>query len=695
MNKKTTWKIVTGICLIAILLPVLSVLTPTTASADPKAAPYPYAMEAFGQDHSDVYSTANTITVDGTMSAAEKNSYVLINSFGQSSGASDGIFVSAPGDTAGSAITDIATEYRPKQLNIYATYDDEYLYFYYDLISRTYSASKYALAMYLGTNFGETSESPFSGAKSYSMLLSASGGATGSGSGTDYVYAERSAKTDSATDSTGTYDQNNTTYEIKIARSSVSFNDGDRLYLYAFVGFYNGSSGVSYWHYGLSKDLALPTGQTIGEAFKADYGTTRNIIPHVINMMGTAPSKTYAKPEITSLSAEVSGTTYAYTASYAVEGSGITAKGILKGATANIGKTNLSYTNEGTNLNGSGAYTFQITDSSFVTLRPYAVYSDGTVVYGDYVTVSNHFYDAQNKEFDAEYNVLMIGCSFNYYYLDELIQIAAADGIKLNICNTYWSGVPAKNTWNWLIHDYTNNDTQEGENVLTFISHVDNPAGTTISTNMNTKDCLAWKENLERPEWDFISVQDHYGINESNSYEKCMEESVPYLPNIFRYLEATEPNATLLMHQTWSFQVGYVNGSWSMASAEQQAAEHENIKKTIYTISQMMNPPKKLSGYDFFPVVPSGNAWALARANSLIGDTLCNKGTGGDNYHDGTTGGGQYLNACTWYETITGRSCLGNTWRPTEYTISEAKISALQEAAHQAVADLYGANYAK
>ena len=66
----------------------------------------------------------------------------------------------------------------------------------------------------------------------------------------------------------------------------------------------------------------------------------------------------------------------------------------------------------------------------------------------------------------------------------------------------------------------------------------------------------------------------------------------------------------------------------------------------------------------------------------------------GDYYHDGDIGGGQYLNACVWYEVLMGKSCVGNTWRP-PYELSEEKIAILQAAAHEAVAAVYGADHAK
>ena len=96
--------------------------------------------------------------------------------------------------------------------------------------------------------------------------------------------------------------------------------------------------------------------------------------------------------------------------------------------------------------------------------------------------------------------------------------------------------------------------------------------------------------------------------------------------------------------------------------------------------------------------MPSGDAWEIARKSEIVGTTLCqrlaiNNGEG-DYYHDGDIGGGQYLNACVWYEVLMGESCIGNTWRP-PYELSEEKIAILQAAAHEAVAAVYGPGYAK
>ena len=110
--------------------------------------------------------------------------------------------------------------------------------------------------------------------------------------------------------------------------------------------------------------------------------------------------------------------------------------------------------------------------------------------------------------------------------------------------------------------------------------------------------------------------------------------------------------------------------------------------------------------------VPSGDAWNIVRTEydyNYLCTRLGNEENWGDGYHDGNIGGGQYLNACVWFEMITGQSVVGNTYAPaykngviastitdklqvthdgTYYTLNPEFITILQTAAHQAVAEL-------
>ena len=82
----------------------------------------------------------------------------------------------------------------------------------------------------------------------------------------------------------------------------------------------------------------------------------------------------------------------------------------------------------------------------------------------------------------------------------------------------------------------------------------------------------------------------------------------------------------------------------------------------------------------------------------------------GDGYHDGDIGGGQLLNACVWFEIITGKSVVGNSYIPeyatsstladsllnqvnvvktdTGYALTPEFVAQIQAAAHKAVAEM-------
>ena len=129
--------------------------------------------------------------------------------------------------------------------------------------------------------------------------------------------------------------------------------------------------------------------------------------------------------------------------------------------------------------------------------------------------------------------------------------------------------------------------------------------------------------------------------------------------------------------------------SEKVMTAEKRTSMYEIKKATSYRIASETG----------VKLVPTGDAWEIARQNAIIGTTLCQRtnvnNNLGDYYHDGDIGGGQYLNACVWYEVLMRESCVGNTWRPTSYELSEEKIAILQAAAHEAVAAMYGPGYAK
>lgn len=288
-------------------------------------------------------------------------------------------------------------------------------------------------------------------------------------------------------------------------------------------------------------------------------------------------------------------------------------------------------------------------------------------------------------------NILMIGNSFCYYFTQELFNIAAADGYDLKVANLYKSGCSVEEHWNWL-HD-------NSENYLFFMVNKENNGSFEQLEVKTIQGALDYAKKNLGVDWDVITLQQHFGPNRATNYEFGYSETFSYAKKLFDRIKSEHPDSVMYWQQTWAYEVGYAvaekyvdpskaPGGIPISDVETQTLSYNNIKR----ISQEVAKENKVD------IIPSGDAWQLARADARVGDTMCKRlgtnGDLGDYYHDGDIGGGQYLNACVWYEVLMRKSCIGNTWRP-DYDLSEEKIVALQEAAHKAVVAVYGEDYAK
>jgi len=304
-------------------------------------------------------------------------------------------------------------------------------------------------------------------------------------------------------------------------------------------------------------------------------------------------------------------------------------------------------------------------------------------------TTGNEIYIPREDK-EVKY-ILMLGNSFCYYFTEELYGIAKADGYDLVIANLYKSGCSVEEHWRWL-----NDNSPSYE--LRVVSAKYNGRVKQVKPNTIAK-ALEYAKDEFGTDWDVITLQQHFGPNRATDYDFGYQETFSYAKKLFDRIGAEHTESTMYWQQTWAYEVGYAvadkyvdpskaPGGIAIDSVEVQTLSYENIKKVSQEVA-------KENGVN---LIPSGDAWQIARADARIGDTMCKRlgtnGDLGDYYHDGDIGGGQYLNACVWYEVLMGESCIGNTWRP-DYELSEEKITALQEAAHAAVAAVYGPGYAK
>jgi len=303
---------------------------------------------------------------------------------------------------------------------------------------------------------------------------------------------------------------------------------------------------------------------------------------------------------------------------------------------------------------------------------------------------------------DDQFNVLLIGNSYSYYWTQELWGLLNAAGYKnVTICNLYYSGCKFSQHWEW----YQTNQLKSKFCTV-------NEKGRT-----ETKDVgLAY--SMEQKEWDAISFQQSgsymYGGGTTNGPKNFADSVYKDLPNLYKLLYSKFPGAKYFWVQHWVHEIG-TSDKEGLKTQAQQDAYHKGYKDFAKKICA--DPNYK------FTNVPLGDAWQAVRHDPLFyeagnGDypvktlhtraltasftsysTICVS----DLSHDGDIGGGQYLNACVWFEVLTNQSVLGNRFRPSyyhtptskNYTFTEEQIKKLQNAAHEAVLGCHGASFYK
>jgi hypothetical protein len=277
-------------------------------------------------------------------------------------------------------------------------------------------------------------------------------------------------------------------------------------------------------------------------------------------------------------------------------------------------------------------------------------------------------------------DVLMIGSSFCYYYVEELYGLAEAAGVKMRVCNAYYSG--CKFTWHY-------EWWKDGKSNYEFYQVTDN-TGRKKTSAMSLEHCLA------QGQWDVISIQESTSTIYNAGAQNHLDATRAMRNELIGYLKEQFPAAKVYWHQPWSYQTGYKSGSTEVTNFAQQQERMLSIRDFALGVCEENGVGR----------VNTGEAWQIYRKNYVgtdgLTDTLCARlGVGtndvGDYYHDGDIGGGQYLNACVWFETLMKDlrpeeeiTCIGNTYDPLyggKHRLSAQLRTALQESAHQAVLD--------
>jgi len=206
--------------------------------------------------------------------------------------------------------------------------------------------------------------------------------------------------------------------------------------------------------------------------------------------------------------------------------------------------------------------------------------------------------------------ILSIGNSYSQDAQRYLHRLSVAAGEPISTVNLYIGGCSLERHCQNL---------QTGEKAYLYIYNGDE-TGLTVSL----------QDALEHCEYDVITLQQasHYSTD-YNTYQ-------PYLDCLFAYVKQAQPNAKVLIHETWAYEdkCQRMVDKFGYDSAERMYAElHEAYKKAAEHLG--------------VEIIPGGTALQLAVRNGL---TPIHR----DTYH-ASKDYGRYLLAATWFMKLTGK----------------------------------------
>lgn len=280
-----------------------------------------------------------------------------------------------------------------------------------------------------------------------------------------------------------------------------------------------------------------------------------------------------------------------------------------------------------------------------------------------------------------EISVFFVSNSTCYYFVDELYGLLSDAGYdQATLALAYYPGCSIKQHYEWIKDSSSNYEFR-----------IIDKNGLNIRSNYSLNDALNEKS------WNIISFDNNAATFASGDAQTAIEITEPHFGLLLAYIKDKFPRARYLWHEVWANEIGY-KSAFHMTSKEQRT----QVYKAKQSVMNYMTSTYGIGG------VPTGDAWEKVRDLPLFTVphpefseakrfSLCSRIENGafkdDFSHDGDVGGGQYLNACVWFEALTGESCIGNTFRPRykydgkDVSLTEEKIFVLQNAAHDAMTE--------
>ena len=243
--------------------------------------------------------------------------------------------------------------------------------------------------------------------------------------------------------------------------------------------------------------------------------------------------------------------------------------------------------------------------------------------------------------------ILALGNSFSQDATTFLHQAARAQGIDLTVVNLYIGGCSLERHWR---------NFETGE-----------PAYQYQLNGGFTGRMVGVQEVLEEDDWDVIITQ------QCSPDSGWLDSYEPFLTQILAKFRAAAPNATLLLHETWAYEVDSTHAAFPRYSRSQQEM-YGRLHACYHAMAEKHG----------VGLIPSGEIIQHVRTLPPFdvaagGRSLCR-----DGFHM-SYGYGRYLLGCIWLRTLCGADAAQNPYIPAcEEITDDALLPILRQAANQA-----------
>jgi hypothetical protein len=246
--------------------------------------------------------------------------------------------------------------------------------------------------------------------------------------------------------------------------------------------------------------------------------------------------------------------------------------------------------------------------------------------------------------------ILAIGNSFSQDALEHLHEIAKTDGVDMLIGNLYIGGCSLESHW--------------------YNASTDDKAYDFYKTGEAAK-TASIREALEGEKWDYVTMQ-------QASHDSGRPDTYyPYINYLSDYVKLYAPQAEQIIHQTWAYELDSSHPGFKHYY-DSQAVMFSDLKDAYKQVADKLG----------LRLIPCGEAMQKARNTACFDYAMGGKSLCRDGFHASFILG-RYLLSAVWYEVLTDKSILENSYVPksiySDSEPTEGEVAVLKQCAHEAV----------